>query len=259
MNNSYTDFRNIIERVKRDGFEDVNETDVKEYIWDVIGFIATPKLFETVETEVEVEDYRAQLPADFYELVSMRDKDTGVVYRKSTDKFHRAQRQPNLGQPIVQQFDSVAQDETGTQVPELVTSFLQVTPERKDPHHYTYVMERGVVFIPFEDATLEIVYKAFPIFDDYTPKIPDHPKIIRVIVDFIKMKIGERYRLQGRLDEQMLQRLEQNYAWSVASARSASLMNTPGEMENFKNRMIDLVPKVNSFRQGHKYLGEETL
>ena len=259
MNNSYTDFKNIIERVKRDGFEDVNETDVKEYIWDVVGFIATPKLFETVDKEIEVVDYRAQLPVDFHELVSIRDKDTHIVYRKSTDKFHRFNKQPNNGNAIVQQFDSVAMDGDGNPLPDQITSFLQVTPERKDPHQYTYVMERGILFIPFEDATLEIVYKAFPIFDDYTPKIPDHPKIIRVIVDFIKMKIGERYRLQGRMDEQMLQRLEKNYAWSAASARSASLMNSPGEMENFKNRMIDIVPKVNSFRQGHKFLGEETL
>ena len=259
MNNSYTDFKNIVERIKRDGFEDVNETDVKEYIWDVVGFIATPKLYETVDTEIEVEDYRAQLPVDFYELISIRDKDTGVVYRKSTDKFHRFNKEPNNGNAIVQQFDSVAQDETGAQVPELITSFLQVTPERKDPHQYTYVMERGILFIPFEDATLEVVYRAFPIFDDYTPKIPDNPKIIRLIEDFIKMKIGTRYRLQGRMDEQMLRRLEQEYAWSAASARSASLMNTPAEMENFKNRMIDILPKPNSFRQGHKYLGEETL
>lgn len=258
MNNSYTDFKNIIERIKRDGFEDVNETDVKEYIWDVIGFVGTPKLYETVDTEIYVEDYRAQLPIDFYSLVSIRDKDSKIVYRKSTDKFHRFNKQLDNGASIVQTYNSVARDDDGPRS-DLSTSFVEVTSERKDPSEYTYVMERGVLFIPWTEATLEVVYTAFPIFDDYTPKIPDHPKIIRLIVDFIKMKIGEKYRLQGRIDEQMLQRLEQNYAWSAASARSASLMNTPAEMENFKNRMIDLIPKPNSFRQGHKYLGEETL
>lgn len=259
MNNSYTDFKNIIERIKRDGFEDVNETDVKEYIWDVVGFIATPKLFEDKYDEIEIEAYRGILPIDFYELISIRDMDSKIVYRKSTDNFHRLNKQVgSSGTIVTNTYTSVVHDDDGP-TPELATGFVESNAPRQDPAQYTYVMERGIVFIPFESATLEVVYKAFPIFDDNTPKIPDNPKIIRLIEDFIKMKIGTRYRLQGRMDEQMLRRLEQEYAWSAASARSASLMNTPAEMENFKNRMIDILPKPNSFRQGHKYLGEETL
>lgn len=257
MNNSYTDYKAIIERIKRDGFEDINETDVKEYIWDVISLLGTPKMFETKYDQIEVEDYRGILPVDFYSLESIRDKDTKIVYRSSTDTFHRLNKQTSSG-TITNTYSSTGMTNDGID-PSLSTSFVEKTPDQTLPSDYTYTMQKGVVFIPFEVATLEIVYKAFPIFEDNTPKIPDHPKIIRLVTDYIKVKIGMRYRLQGRMDDRMLNRLEQEYAFSAAAARSASLMNSPEEMENFKNRMIDILPKPNSFRQGHKYLGEETL
>lgn len=258
MNTSYTHIRDIIERIKREGFEEVHETDVKEYVWDIIGIIGTPTLLEDNTTEIEVKQYRGQLPMNFYSLADggIRDKDTGTMFRKSTDVFHKLNRQKDLSQEINQVYTSVEyEDET----PQIGTSLIATTSQNVNPQDYTYTMQRGVIFIPFEEKTLEITYKAFPIFEDNTPKIPDDPKIIRAVVGFVIQKIAKRMLLQGTLDYRIYQTLEQDYLFDVASARSKSLTLNATELENFKNRVLSLTPRPIEFRTGRRFQGEDSL
>lgn len=258
MNTSYTHIRDIIERIKREGFEEVHEADVKEYIWDIIGIIGTPTLLEDNTTEIEVKQYRGQLPVDFYSLADggIRDKETGAMFRKSTDVFHKLNRQQDHSQEINQTFTSVEyEDDT----PLTGTSVIATTGKRFNPQDFTYTMERGMIFIPFEEKTLEITYRAFPIFEDNTPKIPDDPKIIRAIVGFIIHKIAKKMLLQGTLDYRIYQTLETDYLFDVASARSKSLTLNATELENFKNRLLSLTPRSIEFRTGRRFQGEDSL
>lgn len=255
---NYTNYKDIVERVKREGFENVEETDVKEYIWEILGYMATPKLFETVEVEVEAEQYRAKLPIDFYSLELIRDKDSKIVYRKSTDVFHKLNRVGSSSAEVTDIYTPVVYPNPLPEGEDPETYYLKSqTPQRRDPGEYTYKIERNIIFIPFEDATLEVVYKAFPVFDDGTPKVPDEPKIIRAVVTYVAERIGMRMMLRGELAPQIYNILAQKKSWATASARSSSLMNSPAEMENFKNRMLDIVPKTNSFGDGYRYMGEK--
>jgi hypothetical protein len=257
-NMNYTTHKDIIERIKREGFENVEETDVKEYIWEILGYLATPKLFETVEVELEVENYRAELPMDFYSLEAIRDKDSKIMYRKSTDIFHRLSRANSGTGGITDAYTPVVYPSPEPEFPDpQAYSLIMNIPERRDPLEHVYMMERNVIFIPFEDATLQVVYKAFPIFDDGTPKVPDDPKVIRAVVSYVCEKIAMKMMLRGELTPQIYTILAQKLAWAKASARSSLLMNSPAEMESFKNRMLAIVPKLNSFKDGYKFMGEE--
>jgi len=266
MEQGYTHINEVIEKIKREGFEDVHATDVKEYVWDIISFIATPNLFPQKTAEVEVDQYRAQLPIDFYSLAEggIRDKESKIVFKHSTDLFHKLNRQQDQKGEIIQTYSSVYHEwdedkEKHVHNPDEATYLIGRTGKKFNPEDFTFTIEQDVIFIPFEHRTLEVSYKAFPVFDDYTPKIPNDAKTIRVIVSFIIMKLAKKMLLQGTLGERAYDRLEQEYMFDVASARSANLMNTPNQMENIKNRLLDLVPKTTTYRQGHRFKNQDSI
>lgn len=267
MQQGYTHINEIIEKTRKEGFENIHESDAKEFVWDVFGFIAVPSLFEQKTDEIEVKQYKGQLPVDFYSLAEggIRDKKTKHVFRPSTDLFHKLNRQQDKSSDIVQKYGSTYYEwdenkEEHISNSDEATYLIGRTGSLTNPEDFTYMLERDIIFIPFEERTLEISYKAFPIYqEDMTPKIPNDAKVIDLIVSYLKHKLSEKMLLQGTIDMKIAAKLEQDYLFRAASTRSSQLMNSPNEMENAKNQLLSLVPRSVSFRHGHRFKGQDTL
>ena len=94
-------------------------------------------------------------------------------------------------------------------------------------------------------------------YDDYTPKIPNDANVIRMCVDYIAFKVATKLWFKDELSREKKDWIETQYYHSAASAITKS--NTPGmaRMEQIKNRVISLIPRVNEFNSGFQNLDQQ--
>ena len=119
---------------------------------------------------------------------------------------------------------------------------------------YVYRIQGNYIFCGIENTTLQISYKAFPIWEDFTPMIPNDEKYIRMCKSHLAYMNANRLFLNDKLAENKLNRIEQDYLFNIGSARSASIMPSMNQMENIKRMRMRLLPKPSQFDTGFRYL-----
>ena len=249
LNTKYTQVEEILERVRREfGFEDVYADDVREWIWDVMGFMAVPAMFIEKVSTINVENWRAQLPADLYSLAehAIREKDSGRVLRKSSNLFQQedqidfsAKRINVDGQAVVMDMNNIITDDG--------TKYVSIILPDADIADYTYTINNNFIFTNVKEIEIEIRYTAFPMDDRLFPLIPDDPKVIRAVVWYIGERLAFKMMLSDKLSERKYEMIKQDYLFNVASARTkAHTMDLP-EMENFKRRVLAMNKDVHGF------------
>ena len=266
FNGKYVNIDQILEKVRMDyGFEDVYKDECKEWVWDIMGIVGITSILEDRNAEITIEDHRGLLPTDLYKFDAesgIREKYSNYSLLPTTDIFFDenssstalaqaliAAKSTNLtydqlGDDIVSQTD-----DSTINVDTVYTSGYVYERE-----NYTYRIQGNYIFCGLENTTLQIVYKAFPIWDDLTPKIPDDDKYIRMVVTHLAYKIANRMYYTGFMTDRMFDRLEQEYMFTVASARSKMIIPDKDEMENIGRMRMRLLPKPAAFDTGFKYL-----
>lgn len=228
LNGQYTTVERVIEKLQDwYGFDEVDKISIIEHICDIAGYLNIPESFVDKFTTVDIENYRAALPTDFYSLNpgSVMEVDSACVLRESFDLMTR--------------FD-IDDDYSTTDVPDTIL--------------YTYLIKQGYIFTGLEETTLEIAYKAFPIDTDGYPMIPDDSKAIRAAVDYIAGKIAMKYWLKDRLSEVKYREIQQQTYFSMASYYTHSKMPSIDQMEGLKNKYLQLVGNPNHHDNNFKYL-----
>ena len=77
LNAGWTNYKDIMERVRRKyNFSELYDDDVKEWIWDVIGYAGTLEMLEPVSANVTITDWKGTLPIDIYDVTSLMVVDT---------------------------------------------------------------------------------------------------------------------------------------------------------------------------------------
>jgi hypothetical protein len=232
---NYISIDYVLEVIKRRNpwIDSVNYYDVCEYIAESYGLIGAPKIYIDQITgnslkrpNVEVEDWAGELPPDLVNIKpgGVRDADTGIVYRHSTDTFHKAPK------------------------------FTGDSP-RTSISDKTYSVRDGFIYINQQEATLQIAYKAIPVDDRGFPKIVDKPRFRKAIENTILYYEGWKRKSVGRMDRDTWREIKQDYHWWLASAETESKMFHPDEAESAKNAFVRLYPKINFHQSSFKFAG----
>jgi len=252
LNTKYTSIEEILERIRREfGFEDVYADDVREWIWDVMGFMAVPQMFIEKIADVTVENWRAPLPVDLYSLTEhmLRDKGTGYVLRKSANLFQQSDQidlsavRVNVDGESVVSDDDIISD--GTQYASIIV------PDH-DYADYTYTISNNHIFTNVKEIELEMRYTAFPIDDRMFPLIPDDPKVIRAVVWYVGERLAFKMMLSDKLSERKYEMIKQDYLFNVASAKTKAHTMDLAEMENFKRKVLSLNKDVHGFARNFR-------
>lgn len=263
FNGKYTHINEILERVRRDyAFEEVFIDEAKEWVWDCIGYFGRPEILVNSIEELDIEDNRGLLPTDMYEFIGCREKSSKTPLIPTSDRYYSSNLTTTntLGQVIVQG-QSINIETTGVGdnlVEELEDStiFLEFVPtmDVDIDNNYTYQISGNYIFTGITDVTIEIAYRAFPIWEDNTPKIPDDPKVVRMVTLFIAEKIAFRLMLQDKLSERKWGFIKDELEWAVGSAQNRMKMPNEDEMESIKNGQMRLRPRPNQWSTGFKNL-----
>jgi len=263
----YTTVNDILERLRRKFpfFEDVYEEECKEWIWDIMGKIGITTALEDCVADITIEEHSGTLPSDLYSFdfeTGIREKGTNIPLLPTTDIFFANNTEDTtLSQAIIAgtsfnvTYDNVG-DEITSQLDDSTINIDAVYPSgyMYEKENYTYRIQGSYIFSGLEETTLEIIYKGFPIWDDMTPKIPDEPKYLDMVVMELATIIAMRLWMSDKLSKDKFDWIEQEASYLKASTRSFWKIPDKDEMENISRMRMRLLPKPAQFDTGFRYL-----
>lgn len=224
---NYTSIKNIMARLMRHPLmQDLNLEAVVDYAVDFMRIVGVPKTFIEKTEVLDIVEYRAELPCDFYKMIQIRPYDDVKgpdyhhAYRYTTDSFH-------------------------------------MSNSKSDFSDITYKMQGNCLFFSTpENGKVEIAYKAFPVDSDGCPLIPDDGFYARALEAYIKKIYFGILFDQGKINGNVMARTDQEYAWNVGQAQAEMIMPSIDEMEsltNMWNRFVD----VDQHRHGFLHEGTQ--
>lgn len=228
----YTNIQLVMDKVTRHPLlKDIPFETVIDYAVDFIRIVGTPPSFIEKTEEIDVKDYRGQLPCDFYEMIQVRlasscDKelelyDKHPVFRYTTDSFHMSQHKA----------------------------------KRTD---LTYKTQGGCIFTaPLRDGIIEISYMAMPTDDEGYPLLPDNSAYIRALEAYIKKQWFTIQFDLGKINQAIMAKADQDYAWAVGQAQTDLIRPTIDQMQSISNMWNTLIDRGQEHRKGFIHAGSK--
>ena len=249
----YTSLAEILERVRRDyGFEDVYYDDCKEWVWDVMGYIAAPELLIDKTEVIPIYNWRGELPVDVYSLKNhlLRDLKSSNVMHITDSIFHKEDSSKDRDSIALLQGESVNFDEgertDGTQFISIINSDFQ-----KDD--LSYQIKGNYIFTALKEMEVELKYTAFPMdLEKMEPLIPDDAKSIRAVVTFLAERIALKLMLMDKLSERKYEMIKQDYLFNVGAAMTRARIQSVPEMENLKNKTLQILKDIHPYRRAFR-------
>lgn len=229
FNGKYVTVDHILERVRMDyGFDQqVNFNEGIEWIYSAIRLLGVPVVYTEKITDgqgdnddpIEVSDYKAELPVDLHQIITVKDYDTDSPLLC-------------VGSPYFFREDYNS----------------EIT-------RYTYKTNDSYLFTDMEDGELVMSYHAIPLDEKGYPKIADDERYMSGVISFIAWKIAFRMYLHNQLSERKYQRIEQEYLWYIASGNTSLKIPSLDALEAMKNRTLRLYTREDyhntTFRDFH--------
>lgn len=189
-----------------------------------IQLIGMPSIFIEKTQEVDIEDYRGILPCDFYEMIQVRTvgasscQSSYGVFRYSTDSFH-------------------------------------MSPSKTRDNDLTYKLQGNCIFTSIKEGTIELAYRAIPTDQEGFPLIPENGSFENALELYIKKKHFTIQFELGKINQQVLQHAEQEYAWAVGQAETDLVRPSLDQLEAFTGSWNSLLQRTTEHSKGFKDLG----
>jgi hypothetical protein len=216
----YSSIRALADKIQRHPLmSDLTLESIVNYSVDFMRICGVPKMFlEKVEI-IEVDNYRAKLPCDWYQTIQIREKKEGhwlPAIRHSSDSFH------------------MNQDPT----------------KMKHSLDGAFKIQGDIIYTSFESGEIEIAYLALPLDDDGFALIPDNSKYMRALEYYIRKEYFTILFDMGKISMPVLQNTQQQYAFYVGQAQNEFIKLDISKAESLFNGWSALLPRDHSFQAG---------
>lgn len=191
------------------------------YAVEFIKVVGMPPIFEHKIAKVPIHNYRGELPCDFYEVIQVKDP-KGFAYISSEGSFSNANK-------------------------------------KSDYHAFTYNIKGNVIFTSTKEVDVEVAYHALKVDDNGYPLLPDNGTFPRALELYIQKRYFTKLFNSGKIAINVLQNVQQEYAFYVGQAQSALIRPNLDQMESIKNMWNTLIPKIYKHADGFKSVNSPEL
>ena len=180
--------------------------------------VGMPNMLIEKTEELKIEDYRAQLPCDFYQMIQVRtlvqhcDTQSEQVFVYSTDDFHMSSYKQDSG--------------------------------------FCYKLQGNCIFTSIKEGTIEISYRAIATDDEGFPLVPDNAAFIRALELYIKKQAFTILFDMQKINANVYQNVQQEYAWAVGAAQSDLIRPTIDQMQAITNSLNTLIWRTTEHNNG---------
>lgn len=139
---------------------------------------------------------------------------------------------------------------SNTALPELSSTFFSSNNVIKG-----FKTQGKCIFTNLKSGDLEIVYMAVPVDDEGYPQILDNEKYKNALELYIKRDRFTKYFEQGKLHQNILQNVQQEYSWAAGQLEEELKTPSMSEWENISQEHNKLIQRSGQFRKGFSNLG----
>ena len=217
MAESYTNIRLILDKIMRHPLmRDISLETAVDYTVDFMRIVGVPSMFMEKTEVVEVKNYRAILPCDYYQMIQVR-KINGPAFRYSSDSFHMSECKDN---------------------------------NKRDLADLTYKIQGNLIYTSIEEGEIELSYEAIATDSEGYPLLPDNSSFTRALELYIKKQWFTILFDLGKINPNVLQNVQQEYAWAVGDCQTEFNRLSIDKAESFYNSWRTLLLRDTEHRTG---------
>ena len=217
MEEQHTNIRLILDKIMRHPLmRDLSLETAIDYTVDFMRIVGCPAMFENKVALLEVSEYRAPLPCDFYsmEQVRLMGESGKPSFRYTTDTFHLSGCKP------------------------------------PDEGALTYKIQNNVIFTSIKEGSIEISYEAVQTDGEGYPVLPDNSSFTRALESYIKKQWFTILFDLSKISGQVLQNAQTDYAWNVGNCRTDMSLISVDKAESLFNSWRTLIARTTEHRTG---------
>ena len=216
---------------------------VKEYnyisIREVLSRVLRHPLLQDVTLEQAV-----QYTLDFISIFGMPR-----LYEDKEVELHIEDYRTMLPTDLIS-IIQVKEKESGRYLRSMTDSFIS-----NDSSEPTFKIQGQVLFTTFKTGDVCIAYKAIPVDECGYPLLIDNPVFLKTLESYIKREVFTILFDMGKINGNVLQNTQQQYAWLAGQLQSEFTIPSVSEMESIKNSWCTLIQKTHEFDNGFSSLG----
>lgn len=222
MAERYTNIRVILDKLLRHPLmSDLPLETAVDYTVEFFDIMGVPDMFINKVETLKVENYRAVLPCDYSSMIQVRKTD-GSVFRYTTDSFH-------------------------------LSNIKNI--DKREFQDLTYKVQGSIIYTSLKECEIEISYEAIATDDEGYPLLPDNGSFTRALELYIKKKWFTIQFELGKVNMQVLQNIQQEYAWAAGDCQTEFNRLSLDKAESFYNTWKSMLIRDTEHRTGFKNTG----
>lgn len=129
-------------------------------------------------------------------------------------------------------------------------------PEHRHFEELAFKTQGRVMYCSFPEGCVEVMYKSIPVDDDGFPLLIDNENYLAALEAFIKLQVFTIKFDTGKINANVLQNAQQDYAFRSAELKAEMQMPSVSEMESLSRFWNTLIVSQRSFDDGFVHAGD---
>ena len=291
LNGKYISLKAIMEQVYADnGYQfELPWIDCMQWAEEALNLIGHPRQYIRKVTghkdnpDLDIKDYRAHLPCDFYSLEQVAVNGMPAEYSGNT--FHHLLdgaccgiegyttlseeiKERNWGTLVkvtaedgtisYEQRDEEEMDNLNLNYSGLMT-FDMTESMYSENVPITFDINNNHITLSEKEGKVCMAYLAIPTDEEGLPLIPEDTSYQLAVKKYLTMKIDYIGWRKGEIRSDIFQHSEQEWQWYVGQAGNKAKMPNIDQIEAIKNQVMRLLPRVNHHETFFRSLGAPEL
>ena len=287
LNGKYISLKSIMEQVYADnGYQfELPWVDCMQWTEEALNLIGHPRQYIRKVTghrsnpDLDIKDYRAHLPCDFYSLEQIAVNGMPAEYSGNT--FHHLLggeccglegattlslhlKDRNFGSLVnttAEGGSSTYEYRTEQDLEDLNLNEQGVMTFNlsgyRDSNYFpiTFDINNDHITLSVKEGEVCMAYLAIPTDEEGLPLIPEDTSYQIAVKKYLTMKIDYIAWRRGQLQGDIYARSEREWMWYVGQAGNKAKMPNIDQLEAIKNQVIRLLPNINAHETFFKSLG----
>lgn len=243
----YTNIRRVLDNIHdHPMMSDVTLEQAVRHTIRFIGIFGLTKMYKDKEADVDIHEFRGELPCDLISIIQVKDGPHGICLRSMTDSFT-----PGL-LPLPRHNPCPPHKE---QHPHH-WHFPYIPPMAPGHGEPTFKTQGRIIFTSFPEGRVRIAYKAIPVDEDGFPLLIDNENYLAALEAYIKKQVFTVKFDQGKISASVLQNAQAEYSWLAGQLNSEMTLPSISELEAISRYLTSILPSVRHFDNGFKNLGD---
>lgn len=251
----YTNIRRVLDNLHEHPLlADVTLEQAVRYAIRFLGLFGFPKMFQDRMEDVDIKDFRGLLPCDLVSIVQVKDLASGLCLRSMTDNFPKGMTGKEDGRGSHHGHDRWNRQDRLDGRMDMGNTYIP--PRGRNFEEPSFKTQGRVIFTSFPEGCVEVAYKGIPVDEDGFPLLIDNENYLAALEAFIKKEVFTIKFDTGKINANVLQNAQQDYAFRAMELGSEFSTPSYSEAETLSRLNNTLLLNMRHFDNGFKHLGD---